>query len=128
MAGEVPAFQVPRTGIRLTFDSQVASTGGGDRLLWIARRAQQARGVVITVSQMLRWTLQPKASDAQLPLVTGQLALRNPEFRSAIGDADFFAANGDYEFVLPTEPNDWKPTQRRPAAPKRRRASPRRAP
>lgn len=105
------AFAVPGTGIQMTFDSQVAPTGGGDRLLWIARRGAQARGVVIKVPQVLRWSLHPEATDAQLPVVSGQLARRSAAFRTALSNDNFFATADDFEFMLPIQPNDWDPEE-----------------
>lgn len=81
-------------------------------MAWTATDGLRQRGVVLTVPQMLRWSLRPQVTDERLPEAVARLARHKPELVSALTDADaFFADSADLEIVLPVEVNVWDPEE-----------------
>lgn len=90
---------VPDSPLELTFDQELARTGMRTKFLWIARARDRARGVILSVTDQLRPTLQPPAEDPELRAAVLQIAM--PKLRAALQDVDaFFAAADDLEIIL----------------------------
>lgn len=90
---------VPDSPVGLTFDQQLERTGMRTKFLWIARERDRARGVILSVTDQLRPTLQPPAEDHELRDAVLQIAM--PKLGAALQDIDaFFAAADDLEIIL----------------------------
>jgi hypothetical protein len=109
------SFSIPKTPIKVTYREPLAATGASVPLLFIASDGTRERGVRILISDMLLWTLKPKPTDDQLPLVAAQLGKpRLTEAITANGADAFLAQKSDFDVPLRTDtsPDSWDPNQK----------------
>jgi hypothetical protein len=109
------SFSIPKTQIKVTYRERLAATGASVPLLFIASDGARERGVRILISDMLLWTLKPKPTDDQLPVVAAQLG--KPHLTKAItasGADAFLAEKSDCDLPLRTDnsPDTWNPNQK----------------
>lgn len=109
------SFSIPKTSIKVTYRERLARTGTNVPLLFIASDGKRERGVRILISDVLLWTLKPKPTDDQLPLVAAQLGKSYLNEAIAASGADaFLVETGDFDVPLRTDnsANTWDPDQK----------------
>lgn len=105
------SIKVGDKSVDFEFSEVLARTGTNTPLLWIAASGERRRGVIIKISDMLKWTLTPKPSAEEITDVAARLGAGPLTVDiGRIGLDAFFKDDADFELLLTTHnaPKNWR--------------------